>query len=217
MMRGATQVPLWVGLGIAASLAFTAVVAVFAALGAVEFFTSSEPKSYHAPSFYRSILANCDGFYCMNESSPNPSYIEWNTPPFDEESIFTLEFSDVDGVFDISDHETVRILKNGVYAFTVFTPVFSPFGDGEAAFVLTQNLLPILQSPAIGGFLGPIGPISLFMDGIGNISAAIYTYSSSGIYLTTGTELRIAYKVSIPMMITPGSYLSGFRISDFAL
>jgi hypothetical protein len=218
MMRSGNQVPAWVAIGIGVSLVFTAVVAAFAALGAISFFTHKNPKEYHAPSFYRSIRANCDDvFYCLNASSPNPTYISWNSPPFSEDSIFTQEFSDVGNAFDISNPETIRITRNGVYAFTVFTPVFSPLGPSEAAFVLTQNLLPVLESPAIGGFLGPIGPITLFMDGIGNISAAIYTYSSAGIYLTSGTDLRIAYKVSENVMITPGSYISGFRISDHSL
>ena len=221
MMRFGSGTPMWVALGIVAGFVFTGIVAIFAGFGFAAYLQNvNENSPTRQPSFFRMTMGNCmDAFFCMNETAPNPSYVQWNTPPFEDISLFTREFSDVMDVFDISDPEIVRIRKNGVYAFTVFTPVFSPLGDGEAAFVMTQNELPILQSPAIGGLIAHVNLLTLFQDGIGNISAALFTYSSAGIYLTSGTELRVAYKVAgeETMLITPGSYWSGFRVSDFSI
>lgn len=217
MMRSSSQVPLWVVVGILGNLLLICMVAIFAGFGASSYFNPSSRSIPRQPAFFRSSPGNCnDGFICVNASDPNPSYLQWNTPPFTN-SIFTQEYSDVQDVFDISDPETVRILKDGVYGFTIFTPFFSPLGDGEAASVMTQNEYPILQSPAIGGDLGKVVLLTLFQDGIGNISAALFSYAGTGIYLTKGTELRVAYKVSLDMLITPGSYWSGFRISDLSI
>jgi hypothetical protein len=192
-----------VALGTATSL-------VFGSLGLAAYVRSPPAPPPAMPGFRRDPLDTCNnGFFCLNASSPNPSYVQFNVPPLLPSSQNNYQFLQpaTNPAFDISDPEVVLIKQAGVYLLTGFFALFS-FTPFEAALIVMANTDPVLMAPAVAGDILTVPSFGL----VGNLSLGVAKMATIA-HFDAGTQLRVAYEVSADALITPGANFACVQLS----
>lgn len=191
-------------------LCLIGIVSVLSSFGVASFFTSAPSTHTHEfpklAGFRRDLLHNCgEVFFCVNTTDPNPSSLEWQSPPF---TPVLNNYQFASDVFDLSNAETVVVRESGVYLFTSYLALLSNT-HAEATIALTANNDPILSSPVVDADLRLLDPLQLF----GNLSVATMKFSAIA-RLDAGTTLRVSYIVTTDAFFAPGGSWAGVRLIE---
>lgn len=185
------------GLAIAGSL-------VLGILGTIAFARPGPPQR---SGFRRDFAPNCnDFFFCLNETDPNPSYIQFRTPPL-APTINDYQFLHGDA-FDISDPEEVVLRESGVYVFTGFFSVLTAAPE-EIAILITANNETLLTAPVVDGTLA----VTTTFDILGNATIGVCRFATMA-RMAAGTVLRVGYVTSGDAFVTPGGHWAGLQIAQ---
>lgn len=155
--------------------------------------------------FRRDFEPNCnDFFFCVNATDPNPSYIQFRTPPL-LDTVNNYQF--LRGAsFDISEPDSVAILADGIYLFTGFFSFLSAEPE-EIAVLITAGNETLLTAPVVDGTLS----VSMPFEILGNTTVAVGRFATTA-RLSAGTVLRVGVVVSGDAFIAPGGHWAGVRL-----
>ena len=176
-------------------------------LGTIAFATKDNtPGQIPLAGFRRDFAPNFDDFFfLLNSSDPNPSYIQFKTPPL---APTINEYQFLQGTaFDISDPETAVLLETGVYTFTGFFSFIST-APQEIALILTANNETLLSTPVVDGTLTIASPFGI----LGNSTIAVGRFAATA-FMEAGTTLRVGTVTSGEVIVAPGGYWAGIQIS----
>lgn len=187
---------------------FLAASLVLGVLGTIAFANqNNDPAQIPLSGFRRDFAPNFDDFFfLLNSSDPNPSYIQFNTPPL---APTINEYQFLQGnAFDISDPETAVLLETGVYTFTGFFSFISTVPQ-EIALILTANNETLLTTPVVDGTLTIGTPFGI----LGNSTITVGRFAATA-FMEAGTTLRVGTVTSGEVIIAPGGYWAGIQISN---
>lgn len=195
--------PLWVAV---AALALLSAAGLGTGLaGLVRTFTAIPKIPARVPPSWtvRPVAPNfMDAFFYLNESAPNPSYINFLTAP--GPSISTV-FRNEGGNFDTSDPAFTIARAAGVYALSLQLSVLAPppfDPTPEVAIVLTNTTGPTLGEPVIMGMIERLLNSTLIGNGVAVLSQTMT------MHLEANTPLYVAYNTTGPAIVTPGGFVS---------
>ena len=178
---------------------------VLGILGTIAYASDGDPVQ--RSGFRRDFAANCNEvFFCMNQTDPNPSYIQFKVPPL-APLINDYQFLSGDA-FDISDPEEVVLRENGVYVFTGFFSVLTAAPE-EIAILITANNESLLTAPVVDGTLA----VTTTFDILGNATIGVCRFATMA-RMAAGTVLRVGYVTSGDAFVTPGGHWAGLQISE---
>lgn len=179
---------------------------VLGILGTIAYASGPDAPAQRS-GFRRDFAANCNEvFFCMNQTDPNPSYIQFKVPPL--APVFNdYQFLSGDA-FDISDPEEVVLRENGVYVFTGFFSVLTAAPE-EIAILITANNETLLTAPVVDGTLA----VTATFDILGNATIGVCRFATMA-RMAAGTVLRVGYVTSGDAFVTPGGHWAGLQISE---
>lgn len=184
------------GLAIAGSL-------VLGILGTIAFARPGPPER---SGFRRDVAPNCNEvFFCMNQTDPNPSYLQFKSPPLTP-LINDYQFLH-GGAFDISDPEEVVLLESGVFVLTGFFSVLTAAPE-EIAILITANNETLLSAPVVDGTLA----VTTTFEILGNATIGVCRFAAMA-QMAAGTVLRVGYVTSGDAFVTPGAHWAGLQVS----
>lgn len=175
-------------------------------LGTISFFRPDPPAAPARSGFRRDMAPNCNEvFFCLNATDPNPSYIEFQTPPL---TPFVNDYQFAQGgAFDLSDPEKVTILESGIFVFTGFFSVLTAAPE-EIAVLITANNETLLTAPVVDGTLA----VTTTFDILGNATIGVCRFASMA-RMSAGTVLRVGFVTSGDAFITPGAHWAGLKVA----